>query len=287
MDLIARKNTEAVDLMSRGESRQACAVLVEALRDLQGMLVVEHQGEEATITTPSPLTESAAAPPSHVSKISVSMPDVPSVLVSPCNTSADGLLYPSMSYTASLTSQGVDHYETSDLPCYYPRPFEIVSIPGSTLRPVGAMAGVSAVLLYNLALIRHHQGLAWGKSTILQLASRIYEQALQQLRVAASMLSATSNLSGRLVLISAICYNRSLIYMYMQDFVPAQAEISLLAEAVGHLELVTRSLELQQIEQGIGVSEEKSINPLTRDLHFFRLNLTFIRMYDFRFATAA
>ena len=75
--------------------------------------------------------------------------------------------------------------------------------------------------------------------------------------------------------------------MYMQDFVPAQAEISLLAEAVGHLELVTRSLELQQIEQGIGVSEEESINPLTRDLHFFRLNLTFIRMYDFRFATAA
>jgi len=282
MESIAQKNAEAVDLFFRGDNRQATTILVGALRDLHALLRDAAQSEEDETTLPStPTAALVSTVPTETGAQDSPSPDMAA------SSSTIGSLDCG---AATLTSQEVEYEETSDLPGYYPRPFEIVVGPTTAINPIGTLAEASSVLLFNLALVSHRQGLTLGNSTLLLSALRIYKQAMQQLQVATLTLTASSNLTDRLVLMSAMSYNQVLLYMTMCDFAAAQFEIGMLVELVGHLELAYLSFEIpQQLERSIGDinDAETTIFPVTRDLRFFRLSVAFLGMYDFRFAPAA
>jgi len=286
-------NGAAVDLMHRGQSSQASSLLVQGLASIHSMLLdlnLQAEGLTPALTNSGPLsfslpqnshsTESAGSTQSPYAETETSPlragledcgPGENSTPVSPA--------------LGSPTSQELaipDH--DSDLPGYYSRPFTIVPfdqvIPHSLIG--SCLAEMSSCILFNLALIRHRHGLKIGSSACLQAALQLYQQALEQLQMAAMSASPTfsNSLPERLVLLSAIHQNKSLIYMTFYDVVQAKQEIHWMGDAIEHLEIAVLTSRPAMIG-------ESTPTPLVEDLHFFRLQLAFLRMYDFKFATAA
>jgi len=299
VELIANLNAHAVELMHRGQHRQASAVLITTLTDVYSMLLDLHR-RRCDCTTAS-ITDytygllalcnnaheySACVSQTNRSNNSSESTSSPILEATPTPALEECALVESeLDY--SLPSAAPASHELAmddDLPPYYIRPFMVVprnqTIPDSILH--GVLAEISAVLLFNMALVNHREGIQSGTSASLQTALRLYHQSLSQLQVAAACVSPTSSytLSERLVLLTAIHQNKAWIFMHFCDAVPARQEIQWLGKAVAHLEVAV-------LGPNGGSHEHTLPTPMLEDLHFFRLQLALMRMYHFEFAAAA
>lgn len=291
VNAIAQLNAQAIDLMHQGQSNRAISLLVAAITDLHSFLSglnLRASGNTGAIVNSGPLIlllqqnsfQQSRQQQLQQGSTPTSLIGTEAVLSTNIEECGPGESTPPSSLLGFTEGGG-----SSDLPAYYSRPFEIVPqahnqvIPNALIG--GTLAEMSAVLLFNLGMTRHRQGINSGSSACLQAALQLYDQALAELEMVAMSVSTTVNnmLSEHLVLLSAIHQNKALIYMSFWDAVEAKQEIQWMTDAVGHLEV---ALITPRAAHG-GVIPAS----LSEDLHFFRLQLAFLKMYDFKFATAA
>jgi len=289
IELIAHLNAHAIELMHRGQPRQASAVLITTLTDVYSMLLDLHRRRcDCTRASITDYTHeySACVSPTYRSNNSSESTSSPILEATPALALEECALVES-ALDHALSSAAPASHELAmddDLPPYFSRPFKVVpsnqTIPYSVLP--GILAEISAVLLFNMALVNHHEGIQSGTSASLQTALRLYHQSLSQLHVAAACVSPTSSntLSERLVLLSAIHQNKAWIHMIFCDTVPAKQEIQWMGEAVAQLEVAV-------LGPNGGGHEHALPTPMLEDLHFFRLQLALLRMNHFEFAAAA
>jgi hypothetical protein len=266
---VASLNTQAVELMQLGDSIQAHASLIRALRELQLLLSsTEVEANDSTNSSTSANANESSISNEHTTgTASIGANTRPEVIDEVSNN---------ICYSVSPTEQDVNESIDSDL---YARAFHITESPSPTnaWQPPLEFLALGAILLYNLALIHHQAGIATGKSKDLKTALQLYQQSSRQLQIVGAESTASSELEY-LVLMAAVLHNEHQIHTFHFDTTAMHTTELHLTEVVRQMEQVfQRDNHEHHIMQA----------PRVRDLHFFSLSLALARMRAHRCAPAA